>query len=203
MGQYYMPTVISGDGKVATLYSHDYGNGLKLMEHSYIGNDFVNAVASLIWKTPKQIAWIGDYSDEYGGDVYETKLKQEEFLPLYETAWGEGGFARVKPSPDGCNMESSNLFLVNHTQKQYIDLDEYCKQNRWEEKNSWDNVVYDMCINPLPLLTACGNGRGGGDYHSQYPDYDKVGLWAFDELEVTDIKPDYEKVMFTFKEEAA
>ena len=40
MGQYYMPTLIAEDGTVSTLYSHQYDNGLKLMEHSYIGNRF-------------------------------------------------------------------------------------------------------------------------------------------------------------------
>ena len=50
MGQYYMPTLISEDGTVRTLYSHAYDNGLKLMEHSYIGNNFVNAVLTLLWK---------------------------------------------------------------------------------------------------------------------------------------------------------
>lgn len=48
MGQYYMPTLISQDGTIHSLYSHFYGNGLKLMEHSYIGNDFVNAVCTQI-----------------------------------------------------------------------------------------------------------------------------------------------------------
>ena len=33
MGQYYIPTLIAGDGTVRTLYSHQYDNGLKLMEH--------------------------------------------------------------------------------------------------------------------------------------------------------------------------
>lgn len=33
MGQYYIPTLIAGDDTVSTLYSHQYDNGLKLMEH--------------------------------------------------------------------------------------------------------------------------------------------------------------------------
>ena len=37
-------------------------------------------------------------------------------------------------------------------------------------------------INPLPLLTALGNGRGGGDYSGT--DEDKVGIWARDVLSV-------------------
>ncbi len=60
MGQYYMPTLIAEDGSIRTLYSHAYDNGLKLMEHSYIGNDFVNAASTLIWQNPCRVAWIGD-----------------------------------------------------------------------------------------------------------------------------------------------
>ncbi len=48
MGQYYKP--INIDNK-QWLYSHEYNhNGLKLMEHSWIGNDFVGAVMSLMVK---------------------------------------------------------------------------------------------------------------------------------------------------------
>ena len=50
MGQYYKPTILK-DRKVKNksdivvwFYSHNYDNGLKLMEHSYKGNNFVNAV---------------------------------------------------------------------------------------------------------------------------------------------------------------
>ena len=94
----------------------------------------------------------------------------------------------------------------------YIDLAEYIRQNKWTTAGSWNNGVFDpndtweMCINPLPLLTACGNGRGGGDYHDCYPDYDKVGIWAFDLIECTDVCPeDYAQYepCFTEQREAA
>ena len=70
------------------------------------------------------------------------------------------------------------------------------------------NITKDTLtlVNPLPLLTACGNGRGGGDYHDCYPDYDKVGTWAFDIIECTDARPEgYEKYepCFTEQREAA
>ena len=45
MGQYYKPTCIP---KEESLYSHDYDNGLKLMEHSYINNNFVEAVMTML-----------------------------------------------------------------------------------------------------------------------------------------------------------
>lgn len=46
-----------------------------------------------------------------------------------------------------------------------------------------------MAVHPLPLLTACGNNRGGGDYHEKYPDFDLVGIWAFDLIEFANYKP--------------
>ncbi len=42
MGQYYHPTLIDAEAHVSWFYTHDYDNGLKLMEHSYIGNSVMN-----------------------------------------------------------------------------------------------------------------------------------------------------------------
>ena len=47
MGQYYKPV---NTEDLSFLYSHAYDSGLKLMEHSWIGNDFVGAVMSLMTK---------------------------------------------------------------------------------------------------------------------------------------------------------
>lgn len=209
MGQYYMPTLIADDGTVRTLYSHDYDNGLKLMEHSYIGNDFVNAVLTLIWENPVRMAWIGDYSNDVQGDAYEGKLTHDDFMGYYEAAWGDGREdLRVKPEPRNLvTLKSKRRYLVNHTQKTYIDLGEHIAANRWTEKGAYVKrhydpfYVYDMCIHPLPLLTACGNGRGGGDYRDQFPGYDKVGSWAFDLIECAGKRPTgYEKVRYAFSE---
>jgi len=100
MGQYYMPTLIAEDGTVSTLYSHQYDNGLKLMEHSYIGNKFVNAVLTQLWKHPMKVAWIGDYSNDEYGDPYEVKLPHEEFMRYYGIAWeGRTGLSDPSQSP--------------------------------------------------------------------------------------------------------
>jgi hypothetical protein len=64
----------------------------------------------------------------------------------------------------------------------------------------WDG----WCMNPLPLLTACGNGRGGGDFGDCHVGYEDVGTWAFDWLEYTRTPPpDYEAVMYYFNEHEA
>lgn len=208
MGQYYMPTLIAEDGTVSTLYSHQYDNGLKLMEHSYIGNNFVNAVLTLLWKHPMKVAWIGDYSDDQYGDPYEAKLPHDEFMNYYGIAWGKDEQDyRITPKARNVVGINSRAYLVNHSQRCYIDLADYIARNKWTE-HRWSKPKehWDRCINPLPLMTACGNGRGGGDYHECYPDYDKVGTWAFDIIECTDVRPEgYEKFepCFTEQREAA
>ena len=62
----------------------------------------------------------------------------------------------------------------------------------------------EMCeFHPLPLLTANGNGRGGGDYLGS--DMDLVGSWAGDRIAVANdegmIKTDYLRLEPQFKEE--
>ena len=175
MGQYYKP--INLDDK-SWLYSHDYDNGLKLMEHSWIVNDFVGVVMALMvpgqpW-FKKPIVWAGDYYDE-------------------EPYW-EQALDALKIQPVECMSKElqQKAKLVNHTKKLYVRYDEM------QPCSDWAGIV-----NPLPLLTACGNGRGGGDYHSQYPDYDKVGIWAGHVLSIEFAVPKsrwYKKLTVGFKE---
>ena len=213
MGQYYHPTMIDNEGTISWINTHAYENGLKLMEHSYIGNSVMNAVFGKIKDHPLRIAWIGDYSDEQAGDEYEHKLMRTAFMRIYDTVYGDGREKHlIQPDPMPFDPTSTGWYLVNHTQRQYITMDAYIARNKWKE--SWKNwktgkvEEYDMCINPLSLLTACGNDRGCGDYHAGYPDYNKVGTWAFDQIELTQKKPAaFQEVMYTFteqyKEEAA
>ena len=56
---------------LASLSPFDFGNSEKLMEHSYIGNSYVEAVMSLISDNSDlygyPFAWVGDYADEVNG----------------------------------------------------------------------------------------------------------------------------------------
>ena len=192
MGQYYMPILIDSDGKITTLYSHDYDNGLKLTEHSWIGNDFVNAVVTQLWKNPQRVAWIGDYSDTQTGDAYEQKLKHAEFMLFYKAAWNKRDKYKVRPDSaelvkeNGLDAIGNRCYLVNHTTKQFIDMVDYCEGSSYIPK--WDGR-FRWCIHPLPILTACGNDRGGGDFRAGSLGYDLVGTWAFDLIEMTNIQP--------------
>ena len=207
MGQYYYPTMIDEEGNITWVYTHDYHNGLKLMEHSYIGNSVMNAVFGQIKDHPLRIAWMGDYSDEEQDDPYEHKLPRSEFMRVYEAVYGnEYSKHKIRPDPMVFDLTSTGWYLINHTQRVYVSLDAYAARNKW--KDCWKNwetgdiEEFDMCVNPLPLLCACGNDRGCGDYHAGYPDYNKVGTWAFDKIELSRTKPvKYLEVMYSFTEQ--
>ena len=130
---------------------HKYDNGAKLMEHSYIGNNFVEAVEFLLlegarWHK-KPIVWAGDYADP------------EEFRVdnIHGIVEGPGLQMLIEAIPE------DHIYLVNYDKKEYVD------KSKCPNKEGWR-------IHPLPLLTAEGNGRGGGDYHGDGMDY--VGSWS-------------------------
>ena len=128
--------------------SHTYNNGYKLMEHSYVGNTYVEAVEYLICPLAmfykSRLVWAGDYADK------EKAYGQN----LYDLSCGDGS-ERKMSVPERFDM-SSYKYIVNHTTKQYVD--KYAKGT----------------LHPLPLLTAEGTGRGGGDYRED----PLVGTWA-------------------------
>ena len=157
MGQYYKPTSVD---KMESLYSHDYGSMSKLMEHSYIGNHFVNIAEYML--SPKgdwykhSFVWAGDYADE-----------EESGNNLFSDAKE----IKLKDYPE----KSSGRYIVNHTKKEYVDKDE-CPVD-------WDG----WSVHPLPLLTCEGNGRGGGDYRK---DNEHISIWARDQISIEKEKPE-------------
>lgn len=174
MGQYYKP--VNTETK-EWLYSHAYDSGLKIMEHSWIGNDFVGAVMGLMvegqpWHE-SPIVWSGDY---YGGEGTDDEVD------YYDQCEDD---KQLKPKSMS-KEDQKRAILVNHTKKQFVVYAEMPTADEWT-------------VNPLPLLTACGNGRGGGDYYDQYADYDKVGIWANDILSIEFSPPaGYDKLVVKF-----
>ena len=189
MGQYYAPIILGKNKKSvkAWFYSHAYLNGLKLMEHSYVGNNFVNAVVNyLIDNNGGRLVWAGDYADS----EFVTRPKSET-LPIWQeqvaaglTTLSHEAFRKTSPlclKDTECNLygkcdgkgvldydtSDRDVFaFINEDKKQIIIL---------------DNCTYrlnGLAVHPLPLLTCEGNGRGGGDYHGSNQRF--VGLWARD-----------------------
>ena len=59
-------------------------------------------------------------------------------------------------------------FIHNQTKDLWIDLKDY-------------DITHELDLNPIPLLTAIGNGYGGGDYGGTNEDV--CGSWAGDVLQ--------------------
>lgn len=226
MGQYYTPILSEADtaekfeaGIVAAAYSHDYGNGLKLMEHSYVGNTFVAAIERELDKRPLRVVWAGDYADPESGDD----------LNLYGSMYGESGekreglFIQPRPAdvldkslwdafywirnattdgpwesarytaPDGFVDKIEELAKLASTvaadrpaYRYLVDLDTF----EYVSMVGLPRDTYKWRTHPLPLLTAEGNGRGGGDYHDDKPGAEFVGRWARHKIALAKRKAD-------------
>lgn len=200
MGQYYVTAVKTDDGKTTIYNRYLLENGkkqytmAKLMEHSWVGNHYMESICALFDKHKKlRIAWVGDYSiDLMDADWNNEELPLEEASALYDLCWRTEGYP-IEYAP----CELTGKYFVNHTKKQYFSFDNYYKKS---VMFLWDEY---WCIHPLSLLTCIGNRLGGGDYLQPTEDstYDLVGSWAWDELSIVEAIPkEYEEISPIFKE---
>ena len=160
MGQYYKVIILAENGVCKKDYIRFYIDlwcGMKLLEHSYLKNDFVNTIEYLLSPNgsfyKSRIVWAGDYAD----------VEKDSNANLYHITDGDDESDKVyRPKP--MILEPEYIYIVNHTKKQFIDKTKY------------------LIIHPLPLITAEGNGRGGGDYHGSNEEL--VGSWARDVISI-------------------
>jgi len=181
MGQYYNPIILAENKKTVTkwMYSHEYSNGLKLMEHSWLGNSFVGAFESLIKDNPKRVVWAGDYADECKGRKTNLYSRCKDSLQAKPTASEK--FAR---------------FIINHSKKEFVDTSKCPLTDTWTDPKT--GINHDFKVHPLPLLTCEGNGRGGGDYRY---DNEYTGTWARDLVSVSNKAPqNFVEITPDFKE---
>ncbi len=164
MGQAFRAAVMRGDRMTVFGFPNP-----KLTEHSYAGDPGVTAVMRELFGRPARVAWIGEYSlrmpapGRPGRDRFFC-LTRRRWMRLYQRVWN--GCER-RDGVTACDITVlSQCHLVNRTRRQVIDL------RRLKEGD----------IHPLPVLTACGNGRGYGDYRGRCSDM--AGLWAGDVIEV-------------------
>jgi hypothetical protein len=150
-------------------YSHDWKNGLKLMEHSWVGNKFVDAIVRDLVSRPRRLVWAGDYADPEPG-----VLVNGDLATLYHYVYETVHLAPYQIKPADHDRVYPARYLVNHDLKVFVDM-----KNLPEDREGWQ-------IHPLPLLTAEGNGRGGGDFggHGGRHSKDAVGSWARHEISV-------------------
>jgi len=187
MGQYYKAINIS---RAEFLSSYAYDNGAKLMEHSWIGNSFVGHAMvrlcdeSMIASSKKlaaipfagswandKIVWAGDYMDEdiFMPDNYKTMIENSDdddiksINTLY--GWALEFFHEEKDKHKNYDVVFSlkDVYFLNHDTKEFMKIPSKPDPKEW-------------VVNPVSLLLASGNGRGGGDYSGD--DEDLVGIWA-------------------------
>jgi hypothetical protein len=200
MGQYFKPIILGEkpkDGEHETvkawMYSHSYDNGLKLMEHSYQGNNFVSTFEKELTRRgnhyKSRVVWAGDYAEEEPGLKIIEEGKEHD-ANLYSLCNDEN---EIKPK---VAKTDEYPFIVNHTKKQFVD------KNKVPEIQDWEGVK----IHPLPLLTSEGNGQGGGDFRGK-DDNEIVGSWARDVISIEKESPlvtngtmDYTELIFDLKE---
>jgi hypothetical protein len=176
MGQYYL-AIILGEKNLSKqeiirifMHPHNYQNGAKLTEHSYINNEFVSTFEYQL--TPEgmfyksRVVWAGDYADNEKDD-------DKNLYQLTETYENKAYLGSVKDTKE-------YRYIINHTKKEYVN-----KEN--------------SRMHPLPLLTAEGNGRGGGDYRGKNEEF--IGKWSRDVISVEKEKPEeYTELICEFSE---
>jgi hypothetical protein len=200
MGQYYTPIILKEDKKtpIGFAYSHDFGSGLKLMGHSWMKNDFVGFIESLLKRGmpfhKSSIVWAGDYADEEPFESIPKQVIDSLVVSGYDLAGLQKDGANLqsiaehsapKLRPNTHKIEdfkihkaSETRYLVNHDKKQFVD-----KTKVPTDSDGWK-------IHPPPLLTCEGNGRGGGDFRGES---DLVGSWARDTISIESRKADIPK----------
>ena len=164
MGQYYYCVILAEDGKYirAWLDPLAHNNGSKLTEHSYIKNNFMRLVESNLGPNGAfymtRVVWAGDYAIPEAGS--NTNLHDICSVTLTKAVGHSQDFHEYR-------------YIINHSKGLFIDK---------------INIgIVEGQIHPLSLLTAEGNGKGGGDYRG--PNEELCGLWARDIISVNDKVP--------------
>ncbi len=140
MGQYYMPLSLE---KNEGVYSHDFNNGLKLMEHSYIRNNFVAVVENLIAEGGKwfgdRIVWAGDYADpekDENGDVIQYEFEGKFYdLTLHHKVRKN----IIKPE----KVKRPNFrYLVNMDTKEFVDFKKIPSTDSYTDEKGNEHFIY-------------------------------------------------------------
>jgi hypothetical protein len=189
MGQYYKAILLNKTKKqpLVGMSSYDFGSGSKLMEHSWMKNDYVGFVEAQLLLEPRPLVWAGDYADKEG----ETDRNLWDMTESIGTLSPSVDIPEGKSKYDfdfGTVLPKRFKYLINYDKKEFVDKTKSPINDGWQ-------------IHPLPLLTCEGNGRGGGDYRG---DSDLIGVWSRDTIGIvskkTDIPKGFKEIICDFKE---
>ena len=219
MGQYYLAILLAEKELTKEeiirgwLCSVSFGALGKLMEHSYINNSFVTALENLISPDgmfhKSRVVWAGDCADNEPDSEQNLMMmadadQSKKLLPAGPPRDFYCDFMVNTEALLGSKTECIYRYVVNHTKKQYVDkkhrdMDGAVGLTLPTAESGGGDLDGDDDIHPLPLLTAEGNGRGGGDYYGS--DMELVGTWARDVISVERRVPEgYSELVCNFTE---
>lgn len=191
MGQYYHHVNVD---KQKAYSPNLFGGGIKLMEHSWVGNRSVQVLDTLLrgdWKGDRVVV-AGDYfeADE------NKEIGVETDIQLYDVPWSEPKITVPEATAKLVNeweKQQHTGFYLNYDKKEAVDLSVLPVQEVYNGQ--------DWIVSPITLLIACGNGRGGGDFYEGNHGYEFVGRWAGDHVGIEDELPDeFELIRPDFRE---
>lgn len=208
MGQYYKAVFLAENQKpITSVSSYDFGNGAKLMEHSWGKNPFVRFVEAQLMNVPQRVVWAGDYADhedpktltareikllaDETSEYWNSEKIKAEGVNLYSLSNIVGKLTHDEDVTNKYEHEFKNVapltakYLVNLDKKQFVNKTKTPKDNE-----GWQ-------IHPLPLLTCEGNLRGGGDFfintEKKQGNVELIGTWARDRILVVSTKAEIPK----------
>lgn len=206
MGQYYKLLCVNRREKLS---KDDYG--AKLMESAWAGNDLTTSLYYMLMRnwSEKIVVNIGDYADtDKDWAVLVNKLSKRfkinsypEYLDetktyksLHNTA---DDYKKVERKPTIKRKDLGRIYGLNLDKKEFVDLNVLPVTDVYKYEGG--ETVY--AVEPISLLTAMGNGLGGGDYHTEDESTPYVGSWAGDRISVSHFIPDgYTEIVPNFKE---
>jgi hypothetical protein len=187
MGQNYLAVVIDESADiVAFINPWDCKGGAKMKEVARMGNSFLDALTAAIspggayYKTRLVLAGMYASAKDAGGQQVEGSLDVHVGQNLYEKCMMKANEAKQARLEKCDKVEEPCSFIVNHTQKCFVDL-----------------AAYRGDYHPLPLLISEGNGRGGGDVQSGSP---FIGAWARDVISMEKDSLNFTRVEFSLDE---
>ena len=162
MGQYYLAIILAEkeESKPEIIRMFMEVIGQKLMEHSYINNSSISYIEYQLTKDGMFYKSRVVWAGDYADKEEGTDKNLHNMTDDLPNK-----FFTIK-----MKITKDYHYIINHTKKQFVD-----KQKQ-------------KIFHPLPLLTAEGNGRGGGDYSGKGTEL--IGIWARDVISVEKDKPE-------------
>lgn len=197
MGQYFQAVLENKSGRTVSFNPHRYDNGMKLMEHSYIGNNYTGTVYETIRNFgPLRCAWVGDYSDSESLDkdgkwflakVFGDERKRKRVLRYFKKVWTKSVDGLIYDFQEEALLHKRPDYLVNLDRKEYIRV---------------PALTDELCVHPLPILTCSCPGSGGNFRPHNDWEEEVFCSWCGDLVDVCDKKPtgeDWKEIEYLFE----